>query len=95
MPKINGVVYGYCGILCSLCKAYLSNQCPGCDIHVDRCLYASCAIQKNVKSCLSCSIFPCRLHIEGFDWNTEEFGRVRWKVFSGIFIDVFKKLVKE
>ena len=92
MPKVNGVLYGYCGLLCEFCKGYIEGMCPGCDAHTSLCRYVQCAIESRVKTCLACPSFPCKLHLEGFYWDTEEFGRIRWRVFSDILLKIFSVL---
>ncbi len=91
MPRAGDVIYSYCGLICSYCKALLSGFCEGCDAHVDECLYAKCARSRGVKTCLSCRDFPCRLHLEGFKWETEEYGTLQWKVFSEVFMELLSK----
>ncbi|MET1160361.1 MAG: DUF3795 domain-containing protein [Thermoprotei archaeon] len=95
MPRVNGVLYGYCGLLCEYCKAYLAKECPGCDAHADQCEFIKCAREKNVKICLACRDFPCQLHKRGFTWYTEEYGKLQWRVYSDVFIRIFEELKQE
>lgn len=90
MPKINNIMYGYCGLICEFCKVKLNNFCRGCDVHVDFCIFAKCARYRELKSCLSCKDFPCKIHIDGFNWQTEEYGEIKWKVYSDILLNIFK-----
>jgi len=89
MPKISGVSISYCGLVCEFCVAFTSGKCRGCDAHADVCEFARCAIERGVSCCLGCGDFPCKLHSEGFDWETDEFGKLRWRVYSEIFLRVF------
>jgi len=88
MPKLGDVLYAYCGLLCELCPAYVKKLCEGCDAHVDTCLFAKCAIEKGVRCCFECTKFPCQLHKEGFMWETEEYGKLKWKVYSEVFLNI-------
>jgi len=91
MPRVSNVLVSYCGVVCEYCPAYRKKLCPGCDPHVDECEYIKCAINRNVKSCLLCSRFPCSLHEEGFEWATEEYGKLMWKIYSDIFLWIMNK----
>ena len=91
MPKANNVLISYCGIVCEYCPAYRKGHCLGCDSHINECEYIKCVVKRNVKNCLLCMNFPCRLHINGFKWVTEEFGELNWKVYSDVFLGIFKK----
>jgi len=89
MPELSGVLYGYCGVLCELCPAYVRRKtCNGCDTYADECRFAKCAIEKGVKCCFECIEFPCQLYREGFTWETEEHGKLKWKVYSKVFLDI-------
>lgn len=92
MPTINNVMYGYCGLLCEFCKSKINGFCGGCDAYINVCMFARCAINREVKNCFNCKDFPCKLHINGFDWHTEEYGKIRWKVYSDILLNMFKSL---
>ena len=89
MPRVKDVLVSYCGVVCEFCMAYVRKLCGGCDMHVDECVYARCALDRGVRACLECENFPCRVHREGFRWETEEFGTLRWKVYSDIFLKLF------
>jgi hypothetical protein len=57
------ITIGKCGLACGLCKHY-NLRCLGCEKenlakHV--CLIFNCAEEKNVKYCLDCEEYPCRL----------------------------------
>ncbi|MEM4576725.1 MAG: hypothetical protein QW701_04600 [Candidatus Nezhaarchaeales archaeon] len=90
MPRISNVLYSYCGIVCSFCKAFVNGDCGGCDRHTEACEYAKCCLNRSVKCCFECSEFPCRLHVEGFAWSTEELGTLNWKVYSRGFLNMFR-----
>ena len=90
MPKLNGVYISYCGLICQLCPAFRTKNCEGCDVHTEACNFAKCAKDKGLISCFLCDNFPCNLHKEGFLWETDEFGTIRWKVFSDIFVKIFR-----
>lgn len=92
MPKVENVLCSYCGIVCSFCKAYTKGLCEGCDAHADECEYIKCCIAKGIKCCLQCEEFPCTLHFEGFPWETDEYGKLRWKVYSDVFLEIFKRV---
>ena len=92
MPKVKGLLVSYCGLVCEFCPAYRDGECPGCDPHADACEYIKCARGRGLTSCFLCEEFPCRLHEEGFIWRTEEFGELRWKVYSSVFTSVMKEL---
>ncbi|RLF07756.1 MAG: hypothetical protein DRJ60_01945 [Thermoprotei archaeon] len=92
MPRISDVLYSYCGIVCSLCRAYTQGECEGCDAHINVCEYAKCCLNKGLKCCFECGDFPCKLHKEGFTWVTEEFGILKWRVYSDIFLDIFRRM---
>ena len=80
-------VIGACGVACSVCKYYLSGECPGC--RELPCPIRLCAEKKGVKSCLTCKEFPCKLHTEGYDLDLSEITGedrvVKYKVYSKIF----------
>lgn len=90
MPSINNVMYGYCGLFCEFCKNKLNGFCRGCDAHFDECMFAKCVVDRRVKCCLNCKDFPCELHVNGFDWYTEDYGKIRWKVYSDILLKMFE-----
>ena len=92
MPRVNGILISYCGLVCEYCKAYLTGKCGGCDQHVNECPYIKCAIERNVKTCLSCKFFPCKLHREGFTWETEEHGKLKWRVYSDVFMEILSAI---
>ena len=58
--------YGKCGYACSICM-HFKNECSGCEMEMEShpgfhtCVIFSCAVEKNVDSCLSCGDYPCRL----------------------------------
>ncbi len=91
MPRINGILYSYCGLVCSFCKAFREGECKGCDVHAGVCEFAKCCIRRGLRCCFECKDFPCKLHSEGFIWETEEFGKLKWKVYSDVFLSIFKK----
>ena len=91
MPRLNGVLIAYCGLVCQLCPAYRHKACPGCDSHVGVCYFATCASHKGLKCCFLCPKFPCQAHYEGFDWETPKHGKLRWRIFSRVFLRVFSK----
>ncbi|MCS7140150.1 MAG: DUF3795 domain-containing protein [Candidatus Nezhaarchaeota archaeon] len=91
MPRINGVLHSYCGIVCSLCRAYVQDKCGGCDAHAATCKIAKCCLDRKLKCCFQCDDFPCTLHEEGFTWADEEFGILRWKVYSDVFLNLFRR----
>ena len=95
MPRVNNIYISYCGLVCQFCKAYVNKRCEGCDVHIEACKYANCAGRKNLRCCLECKDFPCKLHREGFVWETEEFGKLNWKVFSEVFLRVFSQALEE
>ncbi len=88
MPELGGVLYSYCGLLCELCPAYVRDLCEGCDAHIGECLFAKCAVDKGARCCFECSSFPCQLHREGFTWETGEYGKLKWRVYSKVFLDI-------
>ena len=88
MPEFRGLLIGFCGLACQFCRAYERGLCEGCDAHVGECAFAICASKKGIKCCLSCEGFPCELHREGFDWETPTHGKLRWRVFSDVFLDI-------
>ena len=94
MPLIRGVLVSYCGLTCEFCRAYsgMGGSCGGCDAHAEECEFAKCARRKGVVTCLSCAEFPCRLHREGFEWESEELGKVAWKPFSDVLLEYFSRL---
>lgn len=59
-------MYGKCGNACEICNKYVVT-CRGClaenaeNSETINCLFYNCAFKKNVKSCLSCAEYPCRL----------------------------------
>ena len=93
---------GYCGICCSICPAYRSNDCQGC-LALDNCKIQQCAKNKNVDYCFFCNDFPCKIFEEGFDWDLNEFsflkehspGIVKWKPYSKEYINLFKLVKKK
>ena len=89
MPEAVGVLVSYCGLVCSFCPAYRLGSCRGCDAHVDECFFAKCASGRGLRCCFFCEEFPCRVHREGFEWETLEFGKLRWRVFSDVFLSIF------
>ncbi len=95
MPRVGNVLISYCGIVCEYCPAYRLGKCPGCDAHAEYCEFIKCTKRRGVDNCLLCSEFPCKLHIEGFNWVTEEFGELKWKVYSEIFLQIMKKIVSK
>ena len=92
MPLMNGILISYCGIACTYCPAYRRGLCSGCDVHEDECEYIKCAKKRGVKFCFQCEKFPCKLYKEGFEWVTEEYGRLRWKPYSDAFIMIMEKI---
>jgi len=88
MPELEGLLISYCGLACQLCRAYIRGLCEGCDAHVEECAFAICASGKGLKCCLSCEDFPCELHRKGFDWESPTHGKLKWRVFSDVFLDV-------
>ncbi len=90
MPRAGSIMVSYCGVVCEYCPAYRKGLCPGCDQHADECEYIKCALDRNVENCLLCDEFPCKLHEEGFDWTTEEYGKLKWKVYSDVFLRIMK-----
>ena len=92
MPKIDNLLISYCGVICQYCPAYRRGLCLGCDAHVGECKFARCVRERGVGNCLLCSEFPCKLHTEGFEWLTEEYGKLRWKIYSNIFLQIMKKI---
>jgi len=92
MPRAENILYSYCGLVCSYCKAYLNGLCKGCDVHEDECEYIKCCRRKNVRCCLECNEFPCNLHTNGFSWETEEYGKLKWRVYSDVFLEIFKRM---
>ncbi len=92
IPEVKGLKVSYCGLVCEYCIAYRKGACPGCDAHVDSCEFIKCLKSKGEDNCLACDGFPCRLHREGFEWPTEEFGVLRWRVFSKEFLDFFDRM---
>ncbi len=92
MPKVNGILISYCGIICEYCPAYRKKLCPGCDAHANECEYIKCLNKRGVNNCLLCTDFPCKLHENGFKWTTEEYGELTWKVYSNIFIELMKRI---
>jgi len=92
MPKVNGILISYCGIICEYCPAYRKKLCPGCDAHANECEYIKCLNKRGVSNCLLCTDFPCKLHENGFKWTTEEYGELTWKVYSNIFIELMKRI---
>jgi len=91
MPQVNGLLVSYCGILCEYCPAYRNKLCPGCDAHAENCKFIKCIQSKNARNCLLCDEFPCKLHEDGFEWTTEEYGILRWKIYSDVFIEIMKR----
>jgi hypothetical protein len=99
--ETNKLLISYCGICCSLCPPYRSQDCPGC-LTLDDCKIHQCAITKKIRYCFFCNEFPCTLYKEGFDWDLnafstlEEFspGIVKWKPYSKEYIDLFNMLKK-
>ena len=89
------VFISYCGIICEYCPAYRARKCPGCDSHADSCKYIACLMERNVRNCLLCPDFPCKLHLEGFEWETSEYGKIRWKVYSDIFLKIMQPIKKD
>lgn len=92
MPKVNNVLVSYCGVLCYYCPAYRRGLCEGCDVHADVCEFAKCARRRDLTCCLQCDEFPCRTHEEGFEWSTEEFGLLNWRIYSDVFIEVLRRM---
>jgi len=92
LPKAENIVYGYCGVTCSFCRAFRKGLCKGCDEHKDTCEYARCCITRGIESCLQCSEFPCKTHRDGFDIEIEGAGRIRWRVYSEVFMEMFKRI---
>jgi len=88
MPHVGGLLVSYCGIICQFCPAYRRGLCEGCDPHIDECYFAACAVKRGLKSCLLCGEFPCQAHWEGFPWESSKYGKVRWRVFSDIFLKI-------
>lgn len=91
MPRASDVLYSYCGIVCNFCKALVQGDCKGCDFHVNSCEYAKCCLSKGLRCCLECEGFPCKLHEEGFTWSVEGLGTLNWRVYSDVFLRIFKK----
>lgn len=91
------LIISYCGIVCSLCPAYRSGDCPSC-LKLEECKIVQCARSKNIRFCFLCKDFPCKLFEKGFDWNLDEIpnlrkfklGVVKWKPFSKEYIMLFK-----
>ena len=92
MPKVNGLLISYCGLVCEYCPAYRFKKCPGCDFHEDKCQFIICLKRKGVNNCFLCGDFPCKLHMDGFKWETNEFGTLTWKIYSDIFTELMKKI---
>jgi len=69
--------------------------CEGCDAHESECRYIQCLKKHGNKNCLLCNEFPCKLHEEGFNWETTEYGVLKWKIYSEVFIDLMKKLRRD
>ncbi|MEM2214628.1 MAG: hypothetical protein QXD66_05310 [Candidatus Nezhaarchaeales archaeon] len=90
MPRVSNVLYSHCGIICSFCKAFVQGDCRGCDAHIDACDYIKCCLKRRLKCCFDCIEFPCKLHEEGFTWETEEYGPLKWKVYSDVFLRIFR-----
>lgn len=91
MPRVKEVLVSHCGLICEYCKAYLKKLCLGCDHHVDECQYAKCVLERGVKACTSCEDFPCNLHVNGFTWETSEYGKLKWRVFSRVYMEIISR----
>lgn len=100
--EIDKSYIGICGICCSICPAYRSDECKGC-LTLNNCKILKCAKDKKVEYCFFCNKFPCKLFEEGFDWNLNEFtyldefspGIVKWKPYSKEYINLFKMAKKK
>ncbi len=99
--KNDKMLISYCGICCSLCPGFRSEECPGCE-ELSDCKIHICAEEKNNRYCFLCEEFPCDLFEKGFDWDLNEYsnlkefnpGIVRWKPFSNTYIKLFKMMKK-
>jgi len=49
---------GVCGIACSKCPIFVSEECPGCRPN-EVCPLPECSQEKEVDLCFECSEFPC------------------------------------
>jgi len=57
-----------CGLYCGECTAFLSEECLGCrsDLGLSKeyrkyCKIYQCSSDKNLKTCLECKDFPCKI----------------------------------
>ena len=54
-----------CGLACEICK-HFNKECLGCEKEnsfSNRCLIFNCSKEKNIKYCLQCKEYPCRLMV--------------------------------
>ncbi len=92
MPKVSESLVGYCGVICEFCPSFTSGSCQGCDAYADECEFIKCATKREKISCLACEDFPCKLHFEGFDWEVEKLGKVRWRVYDQVFLKAISEI---
>jgi len=66
--KNNWNLVALCGLYCGECTAFLSKECGGCRSNQGlsreyrkHCKIYHCANSKNLKICLDCKEFPCKV----------------------------------
>jgi len=59
------VTIARCGLACEICNNF-NMECLGCEnenSNNKRCVIFNCSTEKNIKYCLQCNEYPCRLMI--------------------------------